>query len=254
MAIEMFRVEFFSRLSAALKLCEKEVIVLVGAGGKSSLMYRLAEELAGNGRNVITTTTTRIWKPKEELNRFKLIISYEGEIPRDIFAYHRHVTCGSAITNDGKVVGVHPSKIEDWEQTPNVDYIIVEADGSRGKSFKAPAPYEPVIPSNTTLYIAMVGVDILGKKLNNENVHRPEVVAKLAKVSLGCIITPECVGKILQYYIDLCPEGAQPLIFINKVSMGSELNRGLVIASQVSVREAVLGSIFEGKFWRLEKG
>jgi hypothetical protein len=37
-----------------------DVISFVGAGGKSTSMFRLAAELAAQGERVITTTTTRI--------------------------------------------------------------------------------------------------------------------------------------------------------------------------------------------------
>ena len=36
------------------------VVSFVGAGGKSTAMFRLAAELAARGQRVITTTTTRI--------------------------------------------------------------------------------------------------------------------------------------------------------------------------------------------------
>ncbi|MCK7504559.1 MAG: hypothetical protein MZV70_11045 [Desulfobacterales bacterium] len=47
----------------ALLLHGGGVVSLVGAGGKTSLMYRLARELAGTGQAVLTTTTTRIYPP-----------------------------------------------------------------------------------------------------------------------------------------------------------------------------------------------
>ncbi len=49
------------QLSHALRMHPKEVVVLVGGGGKTTLMFRLADELAVSGRRVVTTMTTRIF-------------------------------------------------------------------------------------------------------------------------------------------------------------------------------------------------
>jgi len=49
-------------LSEALGLQRREMISLTGAGGKTTLMFRLAKELSLAGKKVITTTTTNILK------------------------------------------------------------------------------------------------------------------------------------------------------------------------------------------------
>ena len=49
------------QLSRALRIRPKDVVVLVGGGGKTTLMFRLADELAASGRRVVTTMTTRIF-------------------------------------------------------------------------------------------------------------------------------------------------------------------------------------------------
>ena len=52
------------RLKRALGMERGEVVSLVGAGGKTTTMFRLADELASDGWKVITTTTTMIWREK----------------------------------------------------------------------------------------------------------------------------------------------------------------------------------------------
>jgi probable selenium-dependent hydroxylase accessory protein YqeC len=47
-------------LTQALALSPGDVVSFVGAGGKTSALFRLADELAGQGWRVISTTTTRI--------------------------------------------------------------------------------------------------------------------------------------------------------------------------------------------------
>ena len=48
------------------------------------------------------------------------------------------------------------------------DYIINEADGAARKPIKAPNATEPVIPTSTTLIVAVVGVDALNSPLSQE--------------------------------------------------------------------------------------
>ncbi|MCJ7704365.1 MAG: hypothetical protein MUO28_02375, partial [Desulfobacterales bacterium] len=52
-------------LSEALGLRAREMISLTGAGGKTTLLFRLARELSLEGKKVITTTTTKILEPSE---------------------------------------------------------------------------------------------------------------------------------------------------------------------------------------------
>ena len=57
-------------LIEALGLQAREVISLVGAGGKTTLMFRLAKELLLSGKRVVTTTTTKILEPTPEETNF----------------------------------------------------------------------------------------------------------------------------------------------------------------------------------------
>ena len=60
-------------LRQGLALGRKGVISLVGAGGKTSLMFRLAHELAASGETVLTTTTTKILRPTAEQSKHIVI-------------------------------------------------------------------------------------------------------------------------------------------------------------------------------------
>lgn len=50
-----------TNLSAALAIGPREHIAIVGAGGKTTLMFALAEELRAAGKRVVTSTTTKVW-------------------------------------------------------------------------------------------------------------------------------------------------------------------------------------------------
>ncbi|MCA1795623.1 MAG: hypothetical protein LC660_17455, partial [Desulfobacteraceae bacterium] len=57
----------------SLDLPETGVISLIGAGGKTSLMFCLARELARSGRKVLSTTTTNVLFPSKEQSAITLV-------------------------------------------------------------------------------------------------------------------------------------------------------------------------------------
>jgi probable selenium-dependent hydroxylase accessory protein YqeC len=50
-------------LEEAFSIREGEVISLVGAGGKTTLMFALGEDLSLRRKGIILSTTTKIWEP-----------------------------------------------------------------------------------------------------------------------------------------------------------------------------------------------
>ena len=67
-------------LRDALEIHPKEIISLVGAGGKTALMFALARELATHKKVVITTTTTKIFPPAPSDTPFLFLSRDEEEI------------------------------------------------------------------------------------------------------------------------------------------------------------------------------
>ena len=72
----------------------------------------------------------------------------------------------------------------------------------------------------TTLVVVVVGADILGKPLDADHVHRPELVAALCGEPLGTRITPAMVARALAHPEGGrkgVPAGARVVAMINKV-------------------------------------
>ena len=138
-------------LSHALSLGSKEVIALSGGGGKTTLMFRLAAELAASGQRVVTTMTTRIFVSQMAQAPHTLVLHGEGallaQLPEALAEYGHVLIAGSTMVEQDKVQGVPPEFLDRIAAQPAVDVVIVEADGSRRLPFKAPAQHEPVIPS-----------------------------------------------------------------------------------------------------------
>ena len=206
----------------ALGMKRDEVVALVGGGGKTSAMFRLAREMAEKGGSAITTTTTKIFAAQIALAPAHVLVAdATRERVSAALAAHRHVlVIGATNHSSGRAAG--PSldlfgRLRAW--CPGV-CILNEADGSRMRPFKAPAEHEPVIPVETTLVVPVVGADVFGKKLDADHVHRPELVSVLSGAPLGTPITPEIVARVLAHPNGGrkgVPVGARVVALINKV-------------------------------------
>jgi molybdenum cofactor cytidylyltransferase len=209
------------RLVDVLVVKPGEVVALVGGGGKTTAMFRLAREVADAGGCVITTTTTHIFGAQTALAPARVLAA---EATRErvgaALAAHRHAlvvgpTDPATKRAGGVSLGLF-SVLRDW--FPDA-CILNEADGSRTRPFKAPAAHEPVIPPETTLVVPVVGADVFGKPLDDTHVHRPELVAALSDVPLGVPITPEIVARVLSHPEGGrkgVPSGARVIVVINK--------------------------------------
>jgi molybdenum cofactor cytidylyltransferase len=219
-------------LSHAFRLQSKEVVALVGGGGKTTAMFRLASELTAQGKRVVTTTTTRIFAAQIALAPQHLIHPAEqpadellSRLSRALAAQSHVLVVGVPDYQAGKAFGVDPAVAEAIAGLPEVDAVLVEADGSRMRPFKAPAEHEPVVPMCTTLLVPVVGVDALGRPLTDEHVHRAERVAALAGVAPGVAVTPEIVAAVLahpQGGLKGLPPGARAVPLVNKVESAAE--------------------------------
>ena len=179
-------------LRTALRLKPQAVVSFVGGGGKTSLMFRLAAEIVAGGGRVITTTTTRIFANQTALAPQHIALTNPEQLPAAAIAQlagHNHALISGPIdAAAGKAFGVSPQIVAELART-GVDAVLVEADGSRMRPLKAPADHEPVIPDCTTNVVAVVGADVFGKPLTEDNVHRAERAAGLAEAGLGQPVT-----------------------------------------------------------------
>lgn len=241
-------------LVQALEVEAGEMVSLVGGGGKTSLMFWLARELAELGGQVVSTTTTRILEPDPIQTPYLLVSSDKKEIEASLnsllFRY-RHVTLASERLPGRKLLGVPPQWLEELAGSRPGVTILVEADGSRQKPLKAPNATEPVIPSATSLVVAVVGLDALGKTLSEENVFRPEIAAKLLNIPMGSPIVPHHVARLLAHpegILKGTPPRAKTIAFLNKVDLPDGREKGERLARCIRqwtappVKRVLLGS------------
>ncbi len=176
-------------LVSAIQL-PRGITSIVGGGGKTTLILRLARELSEGGARVIVTTTTHIFPPDG-------IPLYSGE-SSDLFEKAielERLICLGMPDEHGKITAP-PIEIADLSSL--ADYVLVEADGARRLPLKAPAEHEPVIPAKTALVIAVAGLDGAGRTLQ-EAAFRPERYGALIGKSAGEILSAADIACVLTH-------------------------------------------------------
>jgi probable selenium-dependent hydroxylase accessory protein YqeC len=245
----------FDFLTEALEIQAREVISLVGAGGKTTFMYRLAKELLLIGKKVVTTTTTKILEPAAGETDSLFIDSDEqkikGFVQAHINQYHR-ITIARERVESGKLRGISPDLVHELWDFGGMDTIIIEADGAAGRPVKAPREWEPMIPSNTTLVVAILGVDGMAAALNEENVFQPEQISKITGIPIGEKITDEAMAVLMTHPEGIfrgAPSLSRVVAFLNKVDVSEGIAKAQSIAQKIlgkrhpQVERIVLGQL-----------
>lgn len=174
------------------------VVALVGAGGKTSLLYALAREIVRSGRTVVTTTTTKILTPRFDQSPKLLLVQDDPELRTlpDRLHEHRQVTVAASLTAEtGKLQGLDDRLITQLSHL--ADCVLIEADGAAGRPIKAPAQWEPVIPPFASLVIPIVGLDSVGKPATEAWAFRLRELCAVTGLIPGEAITPQAVARLL---------------------------------------------------------
>ena len=214
----------------------KEMICFVGGGGKTSAMFQLSRELSRKGKKILVTTTTAVCYPEKKL--FDNIIVSEKE---DLGIFNDTIcdgitVLGKSMSSEGKLLGINPKFLDVIFSRGLFDFILIEGDGSKGRSVKAPAVHEPVIPSHTTKLVGLIGMDCVGKNVHEENVHRPEHFCRILGCREGDIIDTEMIEKLIihkQGLFKASPVQSEKYLILNKVDGESAKKSAIDITQQL---------------------
>lgn len=170
------------------------VTSVIGSGGKSTLLARLAEELRAKGATVALATTTHFMP-------FEGVVTVTG---RDVDEVRDALAAGGvacvAVPAEGPAGAagkLGPGALAPAELARLADYVLVEADGSKRLPLKAHAAWEPVVPEGSTQSVLVVGASGFGRPVR-EAVHRPERFCELAGCSPEDEATAEAVAAVIR--------------------------------------------------------
>lgn len=212
------------------------VISAVGAGGKTTTLHRLADELVRAGRRVVATTTTHI--QEEEDPRFFSAPFAADEFEEKLAErIERFGQAWTGMPRDGRKLGALPEEMMDriWKQSLPV---LIEADGARRMPLKIPAGHEPVIDPRTTHVVSLYGLDSLGQRFEDV-CFRPELAEALLKKERSGCVTEEDLAVLAaskEAGRKGCPEGAVYTVILNKADSAEKREAALSICRKLKSR------------------
>jgi probable selenium-dependent hydroxylase accessory protein YqeC len=224
-----------SGLLGLLRIGRGDVVAVAGAGGKTTLVYRLAAEARTFGLRVVVTTTTHMGTLPEATTG-RVFVEAEGDREpglEEALAAGGLVTLLGRRVRPDKLEGVSAERVDALAR--RADLVLVEADGARGRSLKVPADHEPVVPRSTTLLLVVAALDVLGHPLAEAHVHRVELVAAAAGRAPGSPVDEEVIVAALSHpagYPSRVPPGARAAVFLNK----AEDEAALAVAARIAPR------------------
>lgn len=224
----------------------------MGAGGKTTLVYRLAAEARPLGWRVLVTTTTHMGTLAEATTGPVLVeaeSAIEADLARALAIEGRATVLGRRVRPD-KIEGLAPERVD--ALAPTADLVLVEADGARGRSLKVPAAHEPVIPSSTTLVIVVAALDALGRPLDAATVHRLDLVCAAVGAPEGAPLEPALLAAALLHpasYLSRIRAGVRVAVFLNKADDETATRAAAKVAALLKASYAlvVAGSARSGR-------
>lgn len=204
------------------------VTALVGGGGKTTMMYTLAQELAARG-TVICTTTTHILPPDH--------LPVLERVDREALERRRCVCVGRPAAESKLAAPVQTIE----ELAALADCVLVEADGSRGLPVKAHLSHEPAIPEAAALTVVLTGASGFGRPIR-EAVHRWERFCQLTGASPEEPVTAEGLAALLM------AEGFGDLIFVNQAETPERLSEAERLAALLD--RPVFAGTLKGGIWK----
>lgn len=181
-------------LARALRIQSPVIVAFIGAGGKTTAIFRLASELRSR---VIVTASTHLGVWQTRLADRHIITEADALDKKALD--HAGVILVTGEADDDRTRPVSEQLLRQLHGycRENSVPLLIEADGSRQKPLKGWAEYEPPIPEFAGMVVQVVGLGGLGKPLTDENVHRPEVFSRLSGLQMGETIRPEDVTREL---------------------------------------------------------
>ena len=225
----------------ALGIQPGNCVAVVGAGGKTTLCWRMVQALVARGERVVFTTATKIWQPAEGVFDLFVIMPHPQPLPNGEGSW-RTACIASAIegavnntpvpnagmpTVQTKLIGFTPGTICDSKSSSVMHHasLVVEADGARGLRLKAPGNNEPAIPQCADVVCVVASLDAIGRPLDDRTVHRADRVSWITRAMPGSMITASMIVDVLCHAeggMKGMPANAQRVAVLTQHSAGAQ--------------------------------
>ena len=162
------------------------IIAVVGSGGKTTLLKKLAAQYRKESKTVFVTTTTHMFIEEGTL------LTDDADTIMHQLKEKGYVMAGIP---EGEKIKALSQKT--YEAVCTVaDVVLVEADGSKHLPLKYPNASEPVVPGNTDEIIVVCGLNAIGQHAKDV-CHRLELVQRCLAIDGDTVITPNHIQKLI---------------------------------------------------------
>ncbi len=240
----------------ALRYSPWSNIAFVGAGGKTTAIFKAARELLTSSyqgqelKTVLVTTSTHFgaWQTQFAdhfctIRSSSDIVGLENDLPRGIV-----LLAGDESNN--QLNGLPANLLEKLQSvaTKHSLPLLIEADGSHTCPLKAPAEYEPAIPEFSQIVVVVAGLEGLGKPLENNWVHRPHKFAELSDLHIGELVTGEALVKVILNIaggLKNIPSDARRMVLLNQADTPDLQSAGRSIGKKLihDYQSAIIASL-----------
>jgi len=163
------------------------VVCAVGAGGKKSVLVRLASRHPGRVAITATVFTTYV----QEQIGFVAVVDEAERLPGRIAAIDAasSVAYACPATQPARRAGVPAAVIERIHREGGFAATYVKADGARMRLIKSPAEDEPVLPASCRTVIVVVSAHAIGEALRPRIAHRLPRITEVLGLAEGATLT-----------------------------------------------------------------
>lgn len=247
-------------LIKSFNIKNKDIITIVGAGGKTSLMFSASSLLRKNYR-VLVTTTTNIYVPDEKLYDEMIMLSemkydnYKNIIENSkngVYVIGNYIE-NKLGENKPKIKGLN-SKILD-EISPYFDIVLIEGDGSKEKPLKGWRDDEPVVYDKSTKIIGVVDISSIGLKINENNIHRLDKFLNIINDNKSQKVKLEHLKNIVLNKNGIFKDSkGEQILFINKVERSKNKKDAILLIKKIKnespsyIDRFIYGSVLKNEF------
>lgn len=146
------------------------VISLIGGGGKTSMLFRLGDELKQHYAHVCLSTTTHMMYPMQIATE-NIFLHDDTEVLKAML-HHHDMIYAAALYQDKKLTKPCDAVLSTIEQEAGI--VLYEADGSKHLPIKCMGEHEPALRDSTQLCVQMIGYSCMDKPLS-QVLHRYEL-------------------------------------------------------------------------------
>ena len=237
---------------------ETPIISFVGAGGKTSAIFKLAREMRSDSyHSVLVSATTHLGSWQTSLADHHVIAKDIDDL--DNLPENGIILITGEIENErtNPIDKTILAWLHEYTIARNIPFLI-EADGARQKPLKAPALHEPPIPEFTQIVIVVAGLQAIGKPLTEEYIHRDASFSLLSGIRTNQPITADALVRVLSDPLGgfkNIPIHARSVAFLNQAdtpelqSIGGSMARELID----EYNSVIVGSLENNQYQTFER-